>query len=309
MGDRIQTIVAGVATVASDDPALATAVALAERLNADLHLVHAASPEDGELEEYRRGHPDADAEALYTEGLRARLEAEAQQIAGARPGIRVVVQPGEPDEVLTRAADELGADLLVLATSRRSRVASTFLGSTAQLVLRAARVPMLVVRKSAFHPPTHRVLAATDLSGHSAHALRLGLPLARAIAGGSGGAVQARALFVTGPDYGAELVQGEFASAEKALPKLEEFLRESMAGEQLEAHAQVRATDRPVVALESTVLAHGLPRPRNLEVGRAWRRRCARAAPVPATVAVLGGVPIVGLGADAELARIALGVV
>jgi nucleotide-binding universal stress UspA family protein len=247
MGDSIQTIVAGVATVTSDDPALVTAVKLATKLNADLHLVHAASPGDGELEEYRRGHPDADAEALYTDGLRSRLETEAQQIAGARPGIRVIVQPGEADEVLTRAADELGADLLVLATSRRGRVASTFLGSTAQLVLRAARVPMLVVRESAFHAPTHRVLAATDLSGHSAHALRLGLPLARALAGGSGGAVQARALFVTGPDYGAELVQGEFASAEKALPKLEEFLRESLAGEQLEAHAQVGNAGREIV--------------------------------------------------------------
>lgn len=246
MGDRIQTIVAGVATVASDDPALATAVRLAERLNADLHLVHAARPGDDDLEDYRRGHPDADAEALYADGLRARLEAEAQQIAGARPGIRVVVQPGDPDDVLTRAAHDLGADLLVLATSRRGRMASTFLGSTAQAVLRTARVPMLVVRTSPYHGPMNRVLAATDLSGHSAHALRLGLPLARALAGEGGAAVQVRALYVTGPDYAAELVKGEFASAEKALPRLEEFLRESLPGEQIEAHAQVGNAGREI---------------------------------------------------------------
>lgn len=61
---------------------------------------------------------------------------------------------------------------------------------------------------------------------------------------------------------------------------------------------------RPVVALESTVLAHGLPRPRNLEVGRALEDEVRAAGAVPATVAVLGGIPTVGLSAD-ELQHIA----
>jgi pseudouridine-5'-phosphate glycosidase len=59
---------------------------------------------------------------------------------------------------------------------------------------------------------------------------------------------------------------------------------------------------RPVVALESTVLAHGLPRPRNLEVGRALEAEVRSGGAVPATVGVIGGVPIVGL-ADAEVER------
>lgn len=61
---------------------------------------------------------------------------------------------------------------------------------------------------------------------------------------------------------------------------------------------------QPVVALESTVLAHGLPRPLNLEIGRRLEEEVRSAGAVPATIAVLGGTPTVGLSAG-ELAHIA----
>jgi pseudouridylate synthase len=57
------------------------------------------------------------------------------------------------------------------------------------------------------------------------------------------------------------------------------------------------AARRPVVALESTVLAHGLPRPRNLEVGRALEDEVRGGGAVPATIGVVAGEPIVGLDA------------
>jgi pseudouridine-5'-phosphate glycosidase len=53
--------------------------------------------------------------------------------------------------------------------------------------------------------------------------------------------------------------------------------------------------NRGVVALESTVIAHGLPRPRNLETALGVERIVREAGAVPATIAVLGGVPHVGL--------------
>jgi pseudouridine-5'-phosphate glycosidase len=59
-----------------------------------------------------------------------------------------------------------------------------------------------------------------------------------------------------------------------------------------------------VVALESTVLAHGLPYPRNLEVGHALEREIRDGGAVPATIAVLAGEPKVGL-TDAEVEHIA----
>ena len=69
--------------------------------------------------------------------------------------------------------------------------------------------------------------------------------------------------------------------------------------------AAALAAHRPVVALESTVLAHGLPRPRNLEVGRAMEQAVADGGAVPATVGVVAGVPHVGMG-DAEIERLAM---
>ncbi|QES50680.1 pseudouridine-5-phosphate glycosidase [Streptomyces venezuelae] len=66
------------------------------------------------------------------------------------------------------------------------------------------------------------------------------------------------------------------------------------------------ALDRrqPVVALESTIIAHGLPRPRNLAVGAELEALVRAEGAVPATVAVLDGVPRVGLD-KAQLERIA----
>jgi pseudouridine-5'-phosphate glycosidase len=60
----------------------------------------------------------------------------------------------------------------------------------------------------------------------------------------------------------------------------------------------------PVVALESTAIAHGLPWPHNHEVARAMEAAVRAAGAVPATIAVLDGQVRVGLGA-AEIERIA----
>jgi pseudouridylate synthase len=64
------------------------------------------------------------------------------------------------------------------------------------------------------------------------------------------------------------------------------------------------AEGRPVVALESTIISHGLPRPRNLEVAREIEDVVRSAGAAPATVAVLDGEVRVGLEAD-ELVRVA----
>ena len=59
---------------------------------------------------------------------------------------------------------------------------------------------------------------------------------------------------------------------------------------------------RPVVALESTLIAHGLPYPDNLKLAREVEVLVRREGGVPATIAVIGGVPKVGLGPqDLEL--------
>lgn len=60
----------------------------------------------------------------------------------------------------------------------------------------------------------------------------------------------------------------------------------------------------PVVALESTIISHGLPRPRNVAVARELEAMLRASGVVPATVGVIRGTPVVGL-ADHELELLA----
>jgi pseudouridine-5'-phosphate glycosidase len=67
-------------------------------------------------------------------------------------------------------------------------------------------------------------------------------------------------------------------------------------------HEEVRTAldeGRPVVALESTIIAHGLPRPDNLRVAREIEGVVRERGAVPATIAILGGEVRVGLDDDA----------
>lgn len=62
---------------------------------------------------------------------------------------------------------------------------------------------------------------------------------------------------------------------------------------------------RPVVALESTLISHGLPYPANVEVARASEAAVRAAGAVPATVAILDGQLLVGLD-DSALEALAI---
>ena len=67
---------------------------------------------------------------------------------------------------------------------------------------------------------------------------------------------------------------------------------------------QAQRDGKPFVALESTIIAHGLPRPRNLEVARELEAVVREEGACPATVAVLDGIAHIGLDRD-DLARVA----
>ena len=68
--------------------------------------------------------------------------------------------------------------------------------------------------------------------------------------------------------------------------------------------AKAQAERTPVVALESTIITHGMPYPQNLEVARQVEADVRAAGAVPATMAVLNGTLRVGLD-DAELEALA----
>jgi pseudouridine-5'-phosphate glycosidase len=83
---------------------------------------------------------------------------------------------------------------------------------------------------------------------------------------------------------------------------LREFRTQSRQEDQVDGLISVRddvamALERqaPVVALESTVIAHGLPRPHNLETARKMEATVREAGATPATIGMLDGKMVVGL--------------
>ncbi len=60
----------------------------------------------------------------------------------------------------------------------------------------------------------------------------------------------------------------------------------------------------PVVALESTIITHGLPHPDNVQAARDFEQTVSDAGATPATIAVLDGVPHIGIDGD-QLERLA----
>jgi pseudouridylate synthase len=65
-----------------------------------------------------------------------------------------------------------------------------------------------------------------------------------------------------------------------------------------DAVATALADNRPVVALESTIISHGLPRPRNHAAAVEFEQILLDRGVTPATIAVLDGVPHIGLDAE-----------
>jgi pseudouridine-5'-phosphate glycosidase len=75
----------------------------------------------------------------------------------------------------------------------------------------------------------------------------------------------------------------------------------------LHLHPEVRAAlaaARPVVALESTLITHGMPYPHNLQTGLALEQAVRDHGAVPATIALLAGRVVVGL-TEAEVEQVA----
>lgn len=70
----------------------------------------------------------------------------------------------------------------------------------------------------------------------------------------------------------------------------------------MQVHPEVAtaiSAGRPVVALESTILSHGLPRPQNLDIAAEIEQAVRDGGAVPATIAVVAGQVRIGLDSDA----------
>ena len=67
--------------------------------------------------------------------------------------------------------------------------------------------------------------------------------------------------------------------------------------------AEARSAKKPIVALESTIITHGMPYPRNVETARSVEAAAREMGAVPATIAVIDGRFRVGLKADEKSVR------
>lgn len=260
----IRSILAGVEVEDSEgaDPILATAVALAEVLGAELHLVHAV--ESGPLEPpllpdlTTRMEQAADALDLYLE--------EALP-AGTEPA-SVHVDLGRAHRVLSERAAELKVDLLVLGPHGGMRTPAGGLGTTTDRLLRTVRVPCWIARGEPRFP-LERISAATDFSGPSRPALDLALELARDLGGAAGSPgtppVELEAIFVEWP---ATLAHDPEKEERELLPRLREEMaaaeeRTGLAGAAVVHPRVLSATDpawgilKHVAAAESDLTVLG----------------------------------------------------
>jgi universal stress protein E len=188
MNGAIRVIVVGVSEMHEDDPTiappgedpvLAPAAALAERLGAKLHVVRAFERPDPVLRTYTHAlGVGSDAQEQKCEIARCLWE-QIRRFAN-RDQIRCHAVEGRADLQLCAFAEEVEADLLVVGATRRGPVWHNLLGSTAERVLQYAPVPVLVLRHP-FGRPVRRVLLTTDLSDLSPALHEVALDTAEAI--------------------------------------------------------------------------------------------------------------------------------
>lgn len=170
----IRSILVGVEVgeMEGKDPTLATAVALADFLDAELHLVHAV--ESGPMEPPLL--PDLSSQMeRASEALGLYLEEALPE--GFDPASTHLAL-GRAHRILSERAAELDVDLLVLGPNRGIPTPAGGLGTTTHRLLRTARVPCWIARGH-LELPLRRIAVATDFSGPSRPALELALELAR----------------------------------------------------------------------------------------------------------------------------------
>ena len=196
--ESIRSIVLGIAD-AAEDPHLEHAVALAARLGATLHVVHSYHLPDPAL------YPYVEMSVFGPDGLKEvhrrvqqLLEEQVRQLP-IRENVECRAVPVPAAMAVLDTAREVDADLIIVGATRHGAVARAIVGTTAQRVLRRARVPVLVSRAPL--EGLRRVLVATDLSALSAKVHEHGVQLVALL---EGGAAQIRTLFVV--DYAVPLM-------------------------------------------------------------------------------------------------------
>ncbi len=147
----LKTIVVATDGSEAGEKALADAIDLARKLNADLHAVHViqAGLYPSSLFMDNAVPVDTAQQAVYE-----MLEREAEEILaravdkGADAGITITThrQFGDPGTEIIAVAEEIGADLIIVGSRGRNRIDRFFLGSVSSFVVDHSPIATLVIR-------------------------------------------------------------------------------------------------------------------------------------------------------------------
>lgn len=173
-GYKMKILLAAVDLQKGSEQVIERAAMLTVELKARLHLVHVI---DEAMVLY---------EPMVEISVRRRLQQGAvqalEQLVSSLPSEqRAHIEPhvilGKPSQALAHKAIEIGADLIIAGRQHQEPVQELFLGTTVERLLRHCTMPVLVVNGSG-PQPYRQLVAATDFSRSSHHALRAGLALA-----------------------------------------------------------------------------------------------------------------------------------
>lgn len=126
--------------------ALDYAFALAERLDATVHLVTAIVAAQPEVSALLSDHVVT---AIRQESMAGLEKLTSPRAAIAKVG-KLIVVPGDARDAILKIATELQADMIVMGTHGRRGVARLVLGSVAEEVVRRATCPVVTIRQE--HP-------------------------------------------------------------------------------------------------------------------------------------------------------------
>lgn len=125
--------------------ALTYALAFAKQFKAEITLLYVVQPYyvPGD---YAGGLDYAALEKEIEDSSEQRLNELAKKVIGKKAAYHVLLEVGRPVDEITRTADELNTDLIIIATHGHTGLKHVVLGSTAENVVRHAPCPVLTVR-------------------------------------------------------------------------------------------------------------------------------------------------------------------
>ena len=249
---------------ARSDRALERAVELARRHSAELTIVHVV---DEDL-------PAALADAQQTAATQAIQTHVSTLDAGDGPDITIGTILGRAYVDILQMSEKIEADLIVIGVHREDALKDMFRGTTAERVVRAGNVPVLLV-KDRVAAPYGRVIVGVDFSVYSRRALEFAIEF---VPGGEFHLVHAYDVPFKGFLYGKDtqkeisdehkekfekLVEHEMAafltSLKDKAPRLQHVMQEGMVREVIHKQVQELSPDLLVIGTHGrTGVAHAL---------------------------------------------------